>query len=390
MAKKQKHVNINLHTEPIKILKGFPGDKGEQGAAGESGSEGKQGLQGEKGSKGYNGINGKNGEAGISGKDGLDYDSNVLSSVTLQVNQNTRHRDDPDKHFDTAKQKEHVLDRVNKLEGTTTFLGGSSHSHNNHNKLANYSHTELADLDSDDHLQYLLLEGRDGQTITDNVVVTGSLKVDNVVFPKVSANGIKIDIDTPTFGFADLLGDQFSKNTGASKPTLITYNGAVEAWQFGNGDEAFLTYHIPHDYVIGTDIHLHIHWSQNAAGATGGTVDFKYTAIYAKGHNQTSGSAFTSTPKTDTFSSIDINDSGSGLVRYQQHFTEVIISAATATSALFDRDDFEPDGVLELTFELVTSNLTGTPSTPFVHYVDIHYMTTGIIGTKSRTPDFYT
>ncbi len=210
-----------------------------------------------------------------------------------------------------------------------------------------------------------------------------------LVFDKASGNGVKVDLVTPTFGFADLLGDQFSKNTGGTKPTLTAYNGAVDAWQFTNGDEAFLTYHIPHDYVKGTDIHLHVHWSQNAAGATGGTIDFKYFAIYSKGWNQASGSAFTTTPITATFATIDINDGGSGLNQYQQHITEITISAATATAALFDRDDFEPDGVIELTLEMDADNLTGTASSPFIHYVDIHYQTNSVIGTKNRTPDFY-
>ncbi|KKN32990.1 hypothetical protein LCGC14_0808160 [marine sediment metagenome] len=213
-----------------------------------------------------------------------------------------------------------------------------------------------------------------------------------LVFEKASGNGIKVDQATPTFGFADLLGDQFSRNTGGTKPTLTTYNGDVDAWQFSDGDEAYLTYHIPHDYVPGTDIHLHIHWSQNNTGATGGTIDFKYFAVYAKGHNQASGSVFTGfsgNPITATFSSIDINDAGSGLNQYQQHITEITISGASATSALFDRDDFEPDGVIELTLEMDANNLTGTPSDPFIHYADIHYQTTGLIGTKSRTPDFY-
>ena len=44
------------------------------------------------------------------------------------------------------------------------------------------------------------------------------------IFDKASGNGIKVDATTPTFGFADILGDQFSKNTGATKPTLATYN----------------------------------------------------------------------------------------------------------------------------------------------------------------------
>lgn len=208
------------------------------------------------------------------------------------------------------------------------------------------------------------------------------------IIDKALGNGIKVDSLDPTFGFADLLGDQFSKNTGATKPTLTTYNGVVQGWQFGNGDEAFVSFHIPHDYVMGTDIHLHIHWSQTSATATGGTLDFKYTGIYSKGHNQAS---FTLTPKTATFSSIDINDGGSGLDQYRQHLTEVTISAATATAALFDRDDLEPDGVIEMTFEMDANNLTNSGSVldPFIHFVDIHYQTNSVVGTKSRTPDFY-
>jgi hypothetical protein len=230
------------------------------------------------------------------------------------------------------------------------------------------------------------MEDEDYFKFSDDVALANA---EFIIFDKASGNGIKVDTATPTFGFADLLGDQFSRNTGGTKPTLATYNGAVDAWQFSDGDEAYLSYHIPHDYVPGTDIHLHIHWSQNNAGATGGTIDFKYFAIYAKGHNQVSGSTFTSTPITATFSSININDGDSGLNQYQQHLTEVTISAASANAALFDRDDFEPDGVIELTLEMDANNLTGTPSDPFIHYVDIHYQTTGIIGTKSRTPDFY-
>lgn len=216
----------------------------------------------------------------------------------------------------------------------------------------------------------------------------------NLTLSKEPGEGIKVDLDAPTFGFADLLGDQFSKNTGGTKPVLTTYIPAqqIEAWRFSDGDEAYLSYHIPHDYVPGTDIYLHIHWSQTYDSVTGGTLDFKYFAIYAKGHNQTSGSVFgPATPITATFSSIDIDDSNGGLNQYQHHLTEVIISGASATGALFDRDDFEPDGVIELTFEMDANNLTGAAVTdPFIHYVDIHYQTTGVIGTKSRAPDFYT
>ena len=212
-----------------------------------------------------------------------------------------------------------------------------------------------------------------------------------VVFDKAAGSGVKIDPASPDYGWADIIGDQLAKNTGATKPTLTAYNGDVEGYQFGNGDRVFLTYHIPHDYVIGTDVHLHIHWSENTGNATGGTIDFKYFAVYAKGWNQATGSTFTSTPITASFSSIDINDGASGLNQYQQHITEVIISGPSATAALFDRDDLEPDGIIELTLEMDTNSLTGGGvGNPFIHVGDLHYQTTGHMGTKSRDFNFYT
>ncbi|KKL12498.1 hypothetical protein LCGC14_2535150, partial [marine sediment metagenome] len=73
-----------------------------------------------------------------------------------------------------------------------------------------------------------------------------------LVLDKASDKGIKVDTTTPTYGWADLIGDQFAKNTGATKPTLVAYNGVINSWQFAASDEAFITYHIPHDYVKGT------------------------------------------------------------------------------------------------------------------------------------------
>lgn len=209
----------------------------------------------------------------------------------------------------------------------------------------------------------------------------GTNAMTNQVMPKASGNGIKVDLATPTFGFADLLGDQFSKNTGATKPTLTTYNGAINAWLFGVGDEAYMTYHIPHDYVKGTDIFIHIHWSHISAIVTGGTVTFKVTSIYSKGHSQAAFGA----PVVGTF------NGDASTTQYMQVLTEVQYSDSTPTGLQLDTDLLEPDGVIELTFEVDANNITSGGAVPdiFVHYVDIHYQTTGLIGTKSKAPDFY-
>ena len=76
---------------------------------------------------------------------------------------------------------------------------------------------------------------------------------------------------------------------------------------------------------------------------------------------------------------------------YQHHITETIISADSATSALFDRNELEPDGVILMTLEMDANNLTDSVGVtdPFIHYVDIHYQSTNI-ATKDKVPNFYT
>ncbi len=214
--------------------------------------------------------------------------------------------------------------------------------------------------------------------------VIGNATIDgDIILPKTSGKGIKVDTTVPTFGFKDIIGDQFSKNTGATKPTLAPYNGAIKSWQFGVGDEAYISYHIPHDYVAGTPIFLHIHWSHILTTVTGGTLTFKATSISAKAHDQ---QAFNSTPKVGTFIGT------ASTVQYQQILSEVQYSDDTPTGLEIDTADLEPDSVIELTLEVDANNITvssgGVPD-PFIHYVDIHYQSTNI-GTKDKVPNFYT
>lgn len=204
----------------------------------------------------------------------------------------------------------------------------------------------------------------------------------DIVIEKASGNGIKVDKTAKTFPFRDIIGDQFAKNTGATKPILTTYNGAINSWKFEVTDEAFITYHIPHDYVAGTPIFLHVHWSHIATNVTGGNVTFKLTSISAKAHNQ---EAFQSSPAVGTYTGT------ASTVQYQQILSEVLYSDGTPTGLEIDTATLEPDSVIELTFEVDANNITvsggGVPDI-FVHYIDIHYQSTNI-GTKDKVPDFY-
>ena len=203
----------------------------------------------------------------------------------------------------------------------------------------------------------------------------------SLVIPKASKHGIKVDIVTPTFGWRDLRAEIRTRGVGGSDPTDATYRGNIKAYAFSVNDEAWVEYHIPHDYVAGTDIHLHYHWSHNSAIVTGGSITIGANVIYAKGHDQAAFPAeITMTLSPDA-----------SLTQYQHLISEVQLSASSPSASQIDTDDLEPDGLILARVFLSANNITsgGAVPDPFIHEVDIHYQSTNI-ATKDKIPDFYT
>ena len=195
---------------------------------------------------------------------------------------------------------------------------------------------------------------------------------------KTSGIGIRVDLAAPTFGWRDLQG-KVTNSKGATKPSEITYRDGITQFQFGAGDDVELEYHIPHDYVPGTDIHLHVHWSHNSGSVTGGSIVLTYEITYCKGHNQ---AAF---PATVTGTIIGTASD----VQYRHIISEGQISAAAPEAGVqIDTDDLEPDGLLLCRIEMTTNNMTGATPSPFIHEVDVHYQSTNL-ATKQKVPDFY-
>lgn len=211
----------------------------------------------------------------------------------------------------------------------------------------------------------------------------GNMLFSDSAFPildKASGNGIKIDTTTPTFGWRDLRAEIRTRGVGATDPNDTTYIGNVKAYSFAVNDEAWIEFHIPHDYVKGTDILLHYHWSHNSAVVTGGSITLGADVTYAKGHDQIAFAATvnpTLSPNAST-------------TQYQHMVSEVQLSAASPSAAQIDTDDLEPDGLILARVYLSANNITsdGAVPDPFIHEVDIHYQSTNI-ATKQNAPDFY-
>ena len=201
-----------------------------------------------------------------------------------------------------------------------------------------------------------------------------------IVLPKASGNGIQVDTASATFGWRDLRAEIRTRGVGASDPNDTTYIGNVKAYTFSVGDEAWIEFHIPHDYVKGTDIHLHFHWSHNSANVTGGSITLGADVTYAKGHDQAAFAATinpTLSPNAST-------------TQYRHLVSEVQLSAGSPSATQIDTDDLEPDGLILARVYLAANNITsnnGVPD-PFIHEVDVHYQSTNM-ATKNNAPDFY-
>jgi len=198
--------------------------------------------------------------------------------------------------------------------------------------------------------------------------------------PKGRADGIKIESD---YGWHDLLGHLFVPDYSAPEaPTLSTYVGGIKEHLLAEGDEVQVRVHLPHDYLMGSNLHIHTHWSHNATTVTGGSVTWGMELTYAKGHNQ---GAFAGT--------IIITEQQTASTIQRQHMIcEAPASISGGSANLLDTDDLEVDGLIFGRVYLVSNDLevsSGPVPDVFLHQVDIHYQSTNV-ATKQRAPDFWT
>jgi len=164
---------------------------------------------------------------------------------------------------------------------------------------------------------------------------------DSVMVSKASTAGIKVDTAAPTFGWKDMLGNVRILSPGANDPTFAVFRNNLKVFSFSNAtmNEVFLFFHMPHDYVLGSDIFIHTHWGQNVvdtggAGATPGDVKWQFEVSYSKGHNQAAFPASVTSSFTATASS----------TQYHHLLSEIQLSAASPSASQIDSDDLEPDG----------------------------------------------
>lgn len=202
----------------------------------------------------------------------------------------------------------------------------------------------------------------------------------NLVVPKTAGKGIQCDPASPAFTWRDLEGRIQPKSSGVGSPTWKTWRGSIKGWAFVAGDIDDLVYHMPHDWVFGSDLDIHVHWTHNGTNISG-SLTMDYTWTYQKGHNQGVYPA----EKVLTQSIADLTLAARP--QYGSFIDEIPLSSATPGADKIDTAALEVDGLIKISAKATTIP-TVTGGDLFIDYIDIHYLSTNV-GTKQKAPDFY-
>lgn len=206
-----------------------------------------------------------------------------------------------------------------------------------------------------------------------------------LILPKTSGVGIKVDTTTPTYPWQDIVSQFHTRTSGGATPTFGVYNGtSIYAYSLSNAatQELFVEFHIPHDYVPGSELYIHVHWSQTTVDTGGaasapGDAKFSFDCLYAKGHAQQAFPAAVTT--------VSVTQTASATVRMHQ-----IAEVQLTTTGAIGGNAVEPDGILLCRLWRNPADAADTLNVvPYAHFCDLHYQSTGI-GTKQKAPPFWT
>jgi hypothetical protein len=247
-------------------------------------------------------------------------------------------------------------------------------------------------------LEYIRVDGSAG----DIIFPYGLTAESDIIVPKTSGTAIKIDTASPDYGWADILGYLQTRPAAglgsAAVPDFVDYaSTGIYAYRFGTAvpnnheHEIFVEFHIPHDYAPGTDLYIHIHWSQTTVDTGGaasapGNAHWEFDVHYAKGHGTAGGAA---RGAFGTVVSPSVTQQGS-TTQYGHMIAEVQLSDTSPSASQLDSDDIEVDGLILVRLHRDPAHANDTlDQDTFVHFIDIHYQSTNL-PTKQKAPDFYT
>lgn len=193
----------------------------------------------------------------------------------------------------------------------------------------------------------------------------------DLFLPEQSGYGIKHGAypGAGSFGWRDITGQVLVRGVAATDPTWTQIaSSPFSAYAFAVNDFVWFVWHIPHDYLPGSECYLHAHWLVDGTDAA--TVKWEWTYMYAEGFNQQ-----------------NYNVTGT-VITAEQAAAGTAYRHMVAETAAIDMGIDEPDGVIYARLRRVTNGGVDNADTVFLITSDVHYQSTNI-GTINKAPSFY-
>jgi hypothetical protein len=185
-----------------------------------------------------------------------------------------------------------------------------------------------------------------------------------------------LELDTRTGqGWNDLV-QEVTVRSGANSPTPTIFIGGISAYEFSptTMNECFVNFHMRHDYIAGTMVYPHVHWSSNTTST--GTVRWGVEYTLARRSDSTGLITFGAT------STIYIEKVVGSGAQYHHHVNE------SGTGFGIVGTDLEEDSLILCRVFRDATHINDTYPDP-VHLltVDIHYECNSL-STPLRFPPF--
>lgn len=197
----------------------------------------------------------------------------------------------------------------------------------------------------------------------------------DLISPSFDAQNTPLLIDNSIYGWRDIVADVRVRGTGNSSPVWSHFRNGIHAYRFDAGKmtEFWTTFHLDHDYALGTKIYPHVHWAPNTTNT--GTIRWGMEYHVAKGHQQGQESIFGPTSIVYVTTVITENS------QYQHFVSETSDQQAIPATSL------EPDTLINIRFFRDGNNDT-FPQPIYAFTSDIHYQVSRI-ATKNKAPNFF-
>jgi len=179
------------------------------------------------------------------------------------------------------------------------------------------------------------------------------------------------------FGWRDLFGAIVTNNS-QNAPDWTNFRDGLYMYSAPSNKvkEWFLSFHIDHDYAIGTKAYPHIHLSVNTVSSGVIRIGIEYSV--AKGHQQATGSVFGAT------TTVYVEATVTGGTDQYKHFVLEVSDLDAIPSTLL-----EPDSIILIRMfnDSTDPNYTYADDI-FLIQADVHYQI-GKFATPNKAPDFY-